>query len=96
MGRKQGAKDIEVNRKTEKRTDTIDNYLMDDATIMNEENRVQFGGQLCYIYGPDRWPSMKIQCYYRKSDGREITNFKGFYVVFCKCRFTFEDGIDWG
>ena len=96
MGIKQGTKDIEENRTNEKRADTIESYLMDNATIMNEKNRGQFGGQLCYFYGPDRWPSMEIQCYFRESDGSEITDFKGFYVVFCKCRFTMQDGVSLG
>ena len=50
MGRKQGQKDIEVNRKTENRTDMIISSVIHDDTIMSKENRKQFGYEICYIY----------------------------------------------
>ena len=95
MGKKQGQKDIEVNRKIEKRTDMIISNVITDDTIMNKKNRTQLSRHL-FSYKSEKYPTSELQCDYLESDGSEFKNFDGFYFVFCKCRFMMRDGITLG
>ena len=96
MGKKQGNRDIEENRKNEKRKDMIINNVINDDTIMNKKNRTHLGGYL-FQYKDEKYPTMKLECAYLEfQDGSKVENFDGFYVVFCKCRIMMRDGITLG
>ena len=95
MGKKQGKKDIEVNRKTENRTDMMINNVIYDDTIMSKENRKQFGYEICYIYIPTHWGEMLGQCAFEEHDGVKIPDFKGISLDFGKCNIHYKDGASW-
>jgi hypothetical protein len=73
-----------------------DVYKLDDATVMNEENKHLFAAQICCIYVPEKWPTLKVKCNFKEPDGSEFKDFEGFYLDFDKCNIQYKDGASWG
>ena len=77
------------------RTDMINDCVMDDATIMNKENRSQFCDHICE-YVSEKWPAANGKCYIKNLDAIDIPGMNPLYVELNDHLLSYRDGVSWG
>ena len=84
----------QCNKRVKVGTDMINDCVMNDATIMNKENKNQFCHHI-RNHVSEKWPAVRGKCYVQDLDAIDIPGMNPLYVELDDHLLSYRDGVSW-